>query len=134
MKKINGNIWIDSGEKGKIKIGFTKDYLETKLQECFHVLPADNFQVKDRGPLMVLETNDGLETIYSPANGRIIFFADKAKNFPDRLVEEDVVVEIEVPKPVEKVKKTTAKPPEKLGRYNITNWHNMPPEDDFGVY
>lgn len=112
MKKTIGNIWYEEKDC-RVSVGFTQECLNEKLQECFHILPADVFAVKAQGPLMVLETNDGLEAVHSPVAGRIRFFSDKARNFPDRLTTEDVVVEIDLPKPeVKKVaaKKATTKP------------------------
>lgn len=106
MKKIDGNIWYEE-RAGRMSVGFTRQCLDEKLQECFHILPADSYSVKARGPLMVLETNDGLESVRSPVAGRVLFFNDKARNFPDRLTEEDVIVEIEMPKP--EVKKVASK-------------------------
>ena len=102
MKHISGNIWYQTSQ-GRMEIGFTKECLDEKLTECFHILPADNYAVKQRGPLMVLETNDGLEAVHSPIAGRVLFFSDKARNFPDRLTEEDVVVAIEMPREVKKI-------------------------------
>lgn len=108
MKTISGNIWYEQ-VGGRMAIGFTKQCLDEKLQECFHILPADAYSVKVQGPLMVLETNDGLESVRSPVAGRVLFFNDKARNFPDRLTEEDVIVEIEMPQPKAEVKKAPAK-------------------------
>lgn len=108
MKTIQGNIWYEQ-VGGRMAIGFTKQCLDEKLQECFHILPADAYSVKVRGPLMVLETNDGLESVRSPVAGRVLFFNDKARNFPDRLTEEDVIVEIEMPQPKAEVKKVATK-------------------------
>lgn len=97
MKTNYGDIWCETQPDGMMSIGFTKKCIEEKLCECFHILPADVGTAKLKQPLLVLETNDGVEAIPSPINGRIIIFSDKARNFPDRMTEEDVVVSIEPP-------------------------------------
>jgi glycine cleavage system H lipoate-binding protein len=97
MKTNYGDIWCETQPDGMMSIGFTKKCIEEKLCECFHILPADVGTAKLKQPLLVLETNDGVEAIPSPINGRIIIFSEKAKNFPDRMTEEDVVVSIEPP-------------------------------------
>jgi|SRR5579859_4580903 len=97
MKTNYGDIWCETQPDGRMSIGFTKKCIEEKLCECFHVLPADISTAKLKQPLLVLETNDGVEAIPSPISGRIIIFSQKAKDFPDRMNEEDVVVSIEPP-------------------------------------
>lgn len=125
MKKTIGNIWYEEKDY-RVSVGFTQECLNEKLQECFHVIPAEVYAVKARSPLMVLETNDGLESIHSPVAGKIRFFSDKARNFPDRLTTEDVVVEIDLPKPEVKkgaVKKATTKPV--AGNQGVINWQPL---------
>jgi glycine cleavage system H lipoate-binding protein len=95
MKSVLGNIWTDD-KNGKVSVGFTKEYIDESLAECFHILPADTRSIKKENPLLVVETNNGLESICSPVSGKILFFSDKAKNFPDKLTDEDVIVEIEL--------------------------------------
>lgn len=111
MKTFNGNLWTETDKVGTVSIGLRQSYLEEKMQECFHILQADALNLKRGGPMMVIETNDGLESLKSPLTGRITFFNDKARNFPDRLVEDDVIFTVlpEGVKPVE-VKKKAAKP------------------------
>lgn len=94
MKLMYGDIWAITEPNGRVNIGFTKECIDGKLNECFHVLPADLKKVTSKAPLLVLETNDGLQSIKSPVAGDVVFFNDKARDFPDRLVENDVVVTI----------------------------------------
>jgi hypothetical protein len=94
MKEFVGNIWTETDKRGVVQLGFARKYIDEVLGECFHVIPADTRQARKGQPLMVLETNDGTERIKSPLSGTILVFADKAKNFPDRLTEEDVICEV----------------------------------------
>lgn len=94
MKTIVGNLWTEEGKDGRVNIGFTRNFIEERLGECFHVLQADMQVVRKGGPLMVIETNDGLESLKSPLTGSILVFNAKARNFPDRLTEEDNIMEI----------------------------------------
>lgn len=112
MKTFSGNVWTETDKVGVVSIGLRQSYLEEKMQECFHILQADALNLKRGGPMMVIETNDGLESLKSPLTGRITFFNDKARNFPDRLVEDDVIFTVlpEGVKPVEVKKKAIPKP------------------------
>lgn len=93
-KQYEGNIWTEVDNRGVVKIGFSRDYIDQQLMECFHVVQADRSVARKGQPIMVLETNDGTARIKSPINGRILTFNDKARNFPDRLSEEDVIMEV----------------------------------------
>jgi len=112
MKTFSGNIWQETDKAGVVSIGLRQTYLEEKMQECFHILQADAINLKKGGPMMVIETNDGLESLKSPLTGRITFFNDKARNFPDRLVEDDVIFTVlpEGVKAVEVKRKAVTKP------------------------
>lgn len=94
MKEYNGNLWTETDALGKVKLGFSKVFIEQKLGECFHVMQADSKNVKKGEPLLVLETNDGLESLKSPITGTILSFNTKARNYPDRLTEEDSILEL----------------------------------------
>lgn len=94
MKEFIGNIWTEAGSDGRVKMGFSRRFIEERLGECFHVMQADIKSVKKGEPLLVIETNDGLESLKSPLSGNILVFNAKARNFPDRLVEEDCILEI----------------------------------------
>lgn len=85
-------VWFNSKPDGRIDVGFQQKYINEKLQEVFHVLPANQSKIEKNTPILVLESNDGLEKIVSPFAGRFVSFSDKARNFPDRLKESDVVL------------------------------------------
>lgn len=92
MKTDHNLVWSETHADKSITIGFTKKCIDEKLTECFHVMQADAAQVREKGPMLVLETNDGLESIKSPFNGKVSYFNAKARNFPDRIVEEDIIL------------------------------------------
>lgn len=93
MPKVDhGLIWSEDHADKSITIGFTQRCITEKLQECFHVLPADASEVREKGPLLVLETNDGLQSIKTPVAGKVAYFNPKARNFPDKLTDSDTIV------------------------------------------
>src|SRR5271156_6203635 len=94
MKEYIGNLWTESGPKGTLRIGFTQRFIEEKLGEGFHVMQADLTKVQKGGPMLVIETNDGLESLSAPITGTIMTFNERARNFPDRLKEEEVILEV----------------------------------------
>jgi glycine cleavage system H lipoate-binding protein len=94
MKEVNGNLWTETSPRGTLRIGFTQRFIEEKLGECFHVMQADLNKVVRGGPMLVIETNDGLENLKSPVTGSILVFNDRARNFPDRLKEEETILEV----------------------------------------
>jgi hypothetical protein len=94
MRESLGNIWTETDSRGVMRIGFSREYIETKLGECFHVMQADIKFARKGQPLLVLETNDACEKIKSPLTGTILMFNGKAANYPDRLTDEDVIVEV----------------------------------------
>lgn len=78
-------------EGSNTKIGFAANLLE-KLGECFHIVPSRRrSKVREKGPLMAVETAGELFSIPSPVAGFISFFDERAMNFPDQIKEEDVV-------------------------------------------
>jgi glycine cleavage system H lipoate-binding protein len=91
---VDGSTWTEPDDRGVIRIGFRQSYIEQVLGECFHVVQADTRKARKGCPLMVLETNDGTSRVRSPVTGTILTFSDKARNFPDRLTEDDVIVEV----------------------------------------
>lgn len=143
MKQVStdGKIWMEERD-GIAHIGLTRKFIDEKLGECFHMLPADAVRVVSKGPLLAVETNDGLESIRSPVEGRILFFNDKARNFPDKITEEDVLFRIEVPVPKATKKAVAAKPTlaERLKQakeakvqqvnQNQLRWFDDPQDDD----
>lgn len=126
MKEFTGDLWQEREPDGRIKIGFAKRYIDDVLGECFHVMQADTREVKKGGPLMVIETNDGLTSLKSPLTGTILNFNSKARNFPDRLSEDDVIMEV-VPEGVKIAAKEKVKKPET----GTGNWLNL--QDVFQV-
>lgn len=110
MKTDHNLVWSEVHEDKSITIGFTKKCIDELLPECFHVMQADSSAVRERGPMLVLETNDGLESIKSPFTGKISYFNSKARNYPDKLVETDTILTL-IPPGVEKPKPVTAAKP-----------------------
>lgn len=93
MSKITdalNQIWYEQDGK-QIKIGLTRDFL-AGLDECWHILPGNNRQIKAKSPLMTVETNDCLRPVLSPVSGNVLRWENKATNFPDQLTENDVVM------------------------------------------
>ena len=93
-KEFAGDLWMEQQTDGRVRLGFRKHFIDARCGECFHIMQADVQQVKKGGPLFVLESNDGLTPVKSPLAGKILYFNTKARNFPDRLIEEDVLLEI----------------------------------------
>lgn len=120
MKEFSGNMWTESDKDGRVKIGFSKRFIEDRLGECFHVMQADVRTVKKGTPLFVIETNDGLESLKSPVSGTILVFNAKARNFPDRLTEEDVIAEV-LPEGV-KLEKAKKEKKEKVATTVVNEW------------
>jgi hypothetical protein len=85
-------IWYERQDQ-TVKIGFTKSFLEG-LDQCWHILPANLERFKAKAPLLTVETNDALISILSPVAGNFMQYSDKAQNFPDKLTEEDVILEL----------------------------------------
>ena len=101
MKEFYKDIWVDTQEDGTVKVGLTRNFIESKLTECFHIIQADAQEVRKGGPMLVVETNDGLSSLKSPVSGRIIRFNDRARNFPDKMTEDEVILVLNT-KPREK--------------------------------
>ncbi len=89
-------IWYTQ-EKNMITVGFTKSFLDS-LDECWHILPACNKKFTKKAPLLTIETNDSLLSILSPFEGHFMSFNTKASNFPEKIVETDVIIEISLDK------------------------------------
>lgn len=121
MKQFEEFIWTEKQENGTINIGFTQQFINRKMAECFHVLQADVRKIDKDGPLFVIETNEALESIKSPITGSVSYYNNKALNFPDRLKENDIIMTL-IPPGV-----TLEKNKEKIERYeNIAEWLNQP--------
>lgn len=96
-----GQIWYEtSGEN--TKIGLTRSFLDT-LDECWHILPPASRQIRMRAPLFTVETNDSLVSVLSPVAGNFLNWNERATNFPDKLRDTDVIIELTskaLPEPV----------------------------------
>lgn len=94
MRKYNSKnqIWYDENDES-VRIGFTQSFLDT-LDQCWHILPSNTERFKLKAPLLTVETNDALISIMSPVAGNFMNYSDKAQNFPDRLIESDVIMEL----------------------------------------
>lgn len=95
-KAVNdkNQIWYET-ENGYTKIGFTQSFIDTALDQCWHILPSSTTKIERKSPLLVVETNEGLVTIMSPITGYYAdFIGAKAQDFPDQLTEADVVVSL----------------------------------------
>lgn len=92
MKQFNqkNQIWFEQND-GVVTVGFTKSFLDG-LDQCWHVLPANNQRFREKGPLMVVETNDSLISIMSPVSANFVQWERKAQDFPDQLTEDDVIL------------------------------------------
>lgn len=83
-------IWFE--KDGKIvRLGLTRNFLET-LTECWHILPSNMKKIKQKAPLLTIESNDGLISLLSPVTGYLQNWDNKAANFPEKLTEADVIV------------------------------------------
>lgn len=112
-------IWMNKKPNGQVDIGFQQKYISEHLQEAFHILPANHSKIESGTPMMVVESNDGLENIRSPFDGRFVNFSDKARNFPDRLKETDVVLTLWTEEGYqENLKKVKKNPPKKVNDEN----------------
>ena len=126
MKTYAGEIWYQE-VNGTVNMGFTKEFIHTVLTECFHITQASFVMlVKDR-PMLTIETNEGLKVIRSPVTGMVTIFSTDARDFPDRLTEDTVVVSIKlksVAVPGKKAERTKYEPTQ-----HIDEWlqRNAPP-------
>jgi glycine cleavage system H lipoate-binding protein len=124
-KQYRGEIWFQE-EKGTVNIGFTKEFIQTVLTECYHITQAAFvLLVKDR-PMLTIETNEGLKVIRSPVNGTVTFFSTDARDFPDRLTEDTIVVSIK-PKQQVVMSASKRKLTEKEVRYPNNYFVNVNP-------
>lgn len=94
MKEKHGCLWVETNEDGTVNIGLTRDYIKQKLSDCFHIIQADSFAMVKNEPMFVVETIDDLECIDAPIDGKIMKFNTKAQDFPDKLTEEDVIIQL----------------------------------------
>jgi hypothetical protein len=128
------NIWTEDEKDGLVKVGFTRRFIDNVLMECFHIVQADIKNLYEGGPMLVVETNDGLESIKSPYTGTVHYFNPKARNFPDRLTEEDTIMTI-LPKGIvlpERKKAAVKKEPEPTAQ-GFNQWVNFPLDQELDI-
>lgn len=124
MKQYLKDIWTEEVKDGTINIGFTQQFIDQNMNECFHVIQADTKQVTKDGPLLVLETNSCLESIKAPITGHVHFFNQKALNFPDKLTEADVIITLSSTE-----KKKEVKPRQEVYQHIFEEWEAIQPVD-----
>ena len=117
MKTFTEEVWFETNKDGTISVGFTQDYIRRKMPECFHVVQADVKNVSKDTPMLVIETNDCLESVKAPITGRVKYFNHKARDFPDQLKEDDVILTVAPPGVAEEVA-VAAKP-------KVVNWDDV---------
>ena len=102
----DGRLWVEKRDTD-YAVGFTRQFLG-ELEGCWHMLPAANTktEIKEKQPLVAVETNDGLFSLPSPVSGIIAFFDNKAMNFPEKLTDEDIVCTIKDAAELKKVEET----------------------------
>jgi glycine cleavage system H lipoate-binding protein len=88
---IKNQLWYHTHKNGKTDVGFTEDFLASCIRDCWHITPAAKRSIKERSPLITVETNDSQFTVTSPIGGDVLSFSDNAMNFPDKLKESDVI-------------------------------------------
>lgn len=94
--KLN-QIWYKT-DGDTIRMGLTRSFLD-QLDECWHILPPNGRIIKEKSPLFTIETNDSLVSVLSPVAGNFLSWNDRATNFPDKLTDMDVLIELST-KPV----------------------------------
>jgi glycine cleavage system H lipoate-binding protein len=92
-KQYKGDIWIEEG-KGTVNIGFTNEFIREILSECFHITQASAVMLTKDRPMLTVETNEGLKVIRSPVTGTVLAFDHTARDFPDKLTEDSVVLRV----------------------------------------
>jgi hypothetical protein len=98
--KLN-QIWYETSDE-VTRIGLTASFLE-QLDQCWHILPPSARQIRMKAPLFTVETNDSLVSVLSPVAGNFLNWNDRATNFPDKLRDTDVIIELTskvIPEPV----------------------------------
>lgn len=124
MKTFTEEVWFETNKDGTISLGFTQDFIRRKMPECFHVVQADMRNVIKDAPMLVVETNDSLESVRAPITGRVKYFNHKARDFPDQLKEADVILTVAPPGVVEEEAKPKTIAWEELREMNL-DWLNQ---------
>lgn len=107
--EVRGPIWVRTNKDGTVSVGLTAQTIG-RMGECFHIMQADTEDVIEGQPMLVMETNDGLESIKSPVTGRVVVFNDRARDFPDKLTQDESILTL-LPKGVVKEKKKPKEDP-----------------------
>ncbi len=103
MRKVDAKNQIWYTQDGEVvKLGLTKSFIDS-LDQCWHILPANTEQVRKKSPLFVVETNDSMISIMSPLEGYVNMYNMDAQDFPDRLDENTVLMELVSNEPVRQV-------------------------------
>jgi glycine cleavage system H lipoate-binding protein len=89
---IKNQIWFMQ-DGAVTRIGLTQSFINS-LDECWQILPANTREFKKKSPLFTVETNDALISIMSPINGHLNMFNTTARDFPDHLTEDMVIMEL----------------------------------------
>ena len=104
------DIWVQEG-KGTVDIGFTQLFIDRILGECYHITQASSVMMTKDRAMLTIETNEGLKVIRSPVTGTVSYFNTHARDFPDRLTEDSVVISIKPKTIVVGVEKKEVKKP-----------------------
>lgn len=141
-KQFHGDdIWSHE-VNGTINIGFMQSFIDRILGECYHITQSSLELVTKNKAMLTIETNEGLKVIRSPVTGTVVYFNNTARDFPDRLTEETVVITIRpkqvvVPRVDAKVSITKNKVHKHQGPFQFQININPPPRlfdnDDFEV-
>ena len=89
-----GQVWFEQ-EGNRIKLGLTRNFLSTVLEECWHIIPAYREKIVKGAPLLTIETNDSLISVLSPVSGRVRGWEQRACDFPDQLSEDDTLITVD---------------------------------------
>lgn len=89
-----GQVWFETAGT-RTRLGLTRNFLSTVMEECWHIIPAYRERVVKGAPLLTIETNDSLISVLSPVSGRVRAWEQRACDFPDQLSEDDVLIEVD---------------------------------------
>ena len=95
MKTYHDMIWSEENQ-GVVSIGFTQAFIDGVLTECFHITQSGSILATKGKPMLTIETNEGLKTIKAPVTGTITHFSQDARDFPDCIREDNVIVQIKL--------------------------------------
>lgn len=94
MREVDSKNQIWFIQDGAVtRIGFTQSFIES-LDQCWQVLPANLQSFKKKAPMLTVETNDALISIMAPVAGTLVRFENTARDFPDQLTADTVIMEL----------------------------------------